>query len=197
MVWPCCRRVVLALVCAPIVLPAAAQATDIPVTTTADSMTMDGQCSLREALWAANNSSPVNADCQSGGAADTILLPTGMYPIQLNSTNEDLGNDGDFDVRSVVTIRGDGAAGTIIDGAGRDRVLHVALPAASLVLDRVTVRGGLTANGTGGLPGTGGGNGAGILNVGTLTVMDSVIRDNQTGVGGSGTDAIGRNGGPR
>src|SRR3954454_24835545 len=104
MAWLRYRCVVLALIGAWIALPASARATDIPVTTTLDTMSADGHCSLREALWAANNASPINADCPTGGGADTVLLPTGTYPIQIPSSNEDLGNDGDFDVWSDVTI---------------------------------------------------------------------------------------------
>jgi CSLREA domain-containing protein len=97
MAWLRYRCVVLALLWEGTALPATARATDIPVTTTVDSMSADGHCSLREALWAANNASPINADCPAGGGAARILLGATTYPIQLTSSNEDLGNDGDFE----------------------------------------------------------------------------------------------------
>ena len=48
------------------------------VTTTADELNSNGNCSLREAIRAANTDSAVDT-CPSGSGADAILLPYGDY----------------------------------------------------------------------------------------------------------------------
>lgn len=64
----------LALVAALASLPFVSHATNIPVTTLADSDLTDGECSLREAIQAANLDAP-HADCPGGnGPSDRILL---------------------------------------------------------------------------------------------------------------------------
>ena len=51
-----------------------AAAANIPVTTLADADAVDGECSLREAIQAANIDSPYN-ECAAGtGSSDRILL---------------------------------------------------------------------------------------------------------------------------
>src|SRR5689334_19030365 len=57
-------------------------ATTITVTTTADEVSNNGQCSLREAILAASRNAPMDT-CGTGSstAADTIVLPVGLYQI--------------------------------------------------------------------------------------------------------------------
>ena len=55
-----------------------AQATNITVTTTSDELNGDGDCSLREAIVAANTNAAVDA-CPAGTGADTITLPAGTF----------------------------------------------------------------------------------------------------------------------
>jgi len=60
----------------------------ITVTTTADTIANDGQCSLREAITAANNNSAVN-ECAAGAGTDTITfnIPgAGVQTITLTSS---------------------------------------------------------------------------------------------------------------
>ena len=52
----------------------------ISVTTTDDELNADGDCSLREAIQAANTNQTVDA-CPTGSGADSILLPTGDYSL--------------------------------------------------------------------------------------------------------------------
>jgi len=52
--------------------------TSINVTTEADELNNDGDCSLREALQAANTDSAVDA-CPAGSGWDTINIPTGTF----------------------------------------------------------------------------------------------------------------------
>jgi CSLREA domain-containing protein len=112
----------------------------ISVTTTADEVKPnDGLVSLREAI------SQANADT----AADTIVLPAGLYQITIPGANEDLNATGDFDIRNDMTISGAGAASTIIDGNQLDRVFNVITPSTgviSVTFSGVTIRNGSTAN---------------------------------------------------
>jgi CSLREA domain-containing protein len=65
----------------------AAPATEIVVTTAADNVADDGQCSLREAILAANSDSPVGG-CAGGSGVDTVhfAIPgAGPHTIQLQS----------------------------------------------------------------------------------------------------------------
>jgi CSLREA domain-containing protein len=82
---------------------------------TADGLCSPTDCSLREAVIAAN-ASP---------GADTIKLPPGKYTIVIAGTDEDDCATGDFDIRGELTILGDALETTIVDGGGRDRVFHV------------------------------------------------------------------------
>ncbi|HTP07954.1 MAG TPA: CSLREA domain-containing protein, partial [Anaerolineae bacterium] len=67
----------------------------IVVNTTADELTTDGNCSLREAIMAANTNAAVDA-CTAGSGADTIVLPAGTYLISIAGANENANLTGDF-----------------------------------------------------------------------------------------------------
>ena len=123
----------------------------------------DSDCSLREAVLA--------ADAGSGG--DTIVLPAGHFRLGIAGTAEDAAATGDLDLTKNVTIAGAGARATTIDGLGIDRVLDVASGVTAAVKD-VTITGGLLA-----------GDGAGIRNAGTLTLLRDTIAGNRAqGFGG-------------
>src|SRR5439155_9148678 len=84
------------------------------VTTAADVVDPnDGVLSLREVVLAAN---------ASPGVADTIDLPAGTYTLTRTGADEDGASTGDLDLWDDVTIRGPGAATTIVDGNLTDRV---------------------------------------------------------------------------
>src|SRR5437763_1249809 len=78
--------------------------TTIRVTSTADDNTIDGNCSLREALKAADTDHAVDA-CAAGHGTDTIVLQTATYAVRR----------GTLEVQSAVTIAGAGRDRTIID----------------------------------------------------------------------------------
>ena len=144
-----------------------AQAADIHVTTTDDELNLtdpNGDCSLREAIESVNTGSGVDS-CEAGnGIDDRIILPT-------------LPGTGDLDIRDNLEISGDASGSTVIDGNGlvmMDRVLHVHFGAV-VVLKNLTITNGNT-----------GGDGGGILNEGTLTVMNSTISGNAADAGGGG-----------
>jgi CSLREA domain-containing protein len=167
----------------------------ITVTTTADELNSDGDCSLREAIQAANTDAAVDA-CPAGSGADTITFDaaTDGTPIVLTGAAADDANaSGDLDILNGgdLTIQGNGAANTVIDGGGIDRVFHVCPGggcAGAVTLSGVTVRNGSV----GGVVGSGGG----ILNSGaTLNVQDSTIGGagvgNQAVLGGGICNATG------
>ena len=76
------RRGGIALTCIGLALLASvaptaeARATTITVTTTVDEVAITGNCSLREAVIAANTDAAVDA-CAAGAGADTIAIPLG------------------------------------------------------------------------------------------------------------------------
>jgi CSLREA domain-containing protein len=158
-----------------------AQSATIHVTTTADELATNGNCSLREAIRAANLDLAVDA-CEAGGVADSILLPEGTYPLSLAGAGEDDGLTGDLDVRAALALVGQGA-GAVIDASGLgDRVLHVRPSGADVdaVLLNLTLRGG----------DAGGSDGGGLLveSAGgfhpTTTVEDCAIESNTAASGG-------------
>lgn len=91
---------------------ATADAATFSVTKTADSAdgSCGADCSLREAMMAAN----ADAD------GDTVTVPAGRYDLTL-SDGPDAGGDtpaiGDLDIRAAVAIRGAGAPSTVVAGA--------------------------------------------------------------------------------
>lgn len=153
--------------------------------------TATGECTLRAAIQETN----------ALLGADTIALPAGSYVLSLAGAHEDGAATGDLDIRDNLTITGDGAGITIIDGHGMDRVFDVSAAvgvtisrvrirnggfvdgsglfnAGSLVLDQVDIRGNGKYAGTPLI------DGAGIFNAGSgvLTLNDSSISRN----GGAG-----------
>jgi len=192
--------------------PAAGAAT-IDVTTTDDAMGVDSRCSLREAISSANaDAAPFTGagECAPGSGADTVTLPPGTFKRVIAGGGEDANAAGDLDVTSAMTIAGSGAASTIIDADGKDRVLHV-LTGATLTLTGVTITGGHAPDGGGapapvtggnGGPGQAGGFGAGgngpsgepgggIRVAGALVVRDSTVSGNRAGDGGPGGTGTG------
>lgn len=138
-----------------------AHAAGFAVTTTADG----GAGSLRDAIDQAN----------ANPGPDTITVPAGTYTITL--AGDDSANaTGDFDILDDVTIIGDSAATTIIDGGGLDRVFDVIQGSATF--QHVTVTGGLVPVG---FPG---GNIMGRPGSGNLTVQDSVVSNGKALTGG-------------
>lgn len=149
-----------------------APAATIVVTSEVDELDPDGECSLREAVRAANTDAPINA-CSSGSGTDTIVVPAGFYGLAIPGT-DDTGLAGDFDLTEDVTVAGAGASSTVIDGGAIDRIFHVQLGVAA------SIRGVHIRNGSASF-------GGGIWNSGTLTVADSALTSNTaSAVGGGG-----------
>lgn len=177
------------------VLTPLVHADTITVTTTADEVNNDGDCSLREAILAANGDTAVD-NCSVGSGADVITLPPGTYTLSLAGAGEDAAQTGDLDLTANVTINGGGMNNSIIDGAGADRIFEVHT-AAQVTINDLTVRNGsatsggginvsgaLTLSGSRVTGSTATGVGGGIFVGGTLTVSRSRIDGNQASGGG-------------
>ncbi len=163
--------VISGLLWGPIRAPAA-RATVLAVTTVTDELNTDGDCSLREAVVAANTNAAVDA-CGAGAGVDLILLPAGTYLLSLVGTGEDAAALGDLDLLEAVTIAGAGVDQTILDGNGADRVLHVL--ANGVVLNTLTIRNG----------NSGSNNAAGIqIANGSVTGAQISVSDNIGNIGG-------------
>jgi CSLREA domain-containing protein len=177
------RRVICgvatALLCLLGVAPAAGAAT-INVTTTTDEFAAGSRCSLREAVWAANNDSIAMAPgCVAGSGSDTIVVPPGVFNLSRadsipSSPVEDADLNGDLDVTGPTSIVHRGIRPAVIAGSG-GRVFHTMSP-AGINLEGLTIRGGVAAG-----PDD---HGGGILNEGVLSVVNSTITANRAVFGG-------------
>jgi CSLREA domain-containing protein len=138
----------------------------ITVTTTDDELNSDGDCSLREAIQAANTNTVVDA-CVPGAGADTVLVPAGTYLLTIPGANEDANHTGDLDILDHVTLTGDGAGVTVLDAQQLDRVLDM-WSGLTVEIDALTVTHGRVQDSAGG----------GIYNQGTLTLNDVALLAN-------------------
>jgi CSLREA domain-containing protein len=140
----------------------------------------NGLCSLRAAILEAN----------ALPGADTVTLPAGTYKITqaIVFFPGDTGQLLEFEIGDDLSIVGAGSGVTLVDGScdtldpytAGARVFHVT-PTAVVSISDVTVRNGCSVA-----------RGGGIYNEGTLTLTDSVVRDNKTQpffVGGSGVQS--------
>jgi CSLREA domain-containing protein len=157
-------------------------------------LTTHGACTLRAAVMEAD---------QTSGAGATILLPAGVYTLTIPADVTDAANTGDLNLSAPalgnpsISIQGAGAARTIINANGLDRVLHIAAGRTAR-LSGLTLRGGfLTDDAGGGLYNEGtvslyrvsvhdndadivNGQGGGVQNSGSMTVTESTLGPNNT-----------------
>ncbi|MFN7974667.1 MAG: CSLREA domain-containing protein [Acidobacteriota bacterium] len=149
---------------------ATAGATTYAVTKTADTAdgACDSDCSLREAVIAAN----------AHPGMDVIEIPAGTYTLTRAGRNEQAALRGDLDVSERVTIEGASSETTIIDGNGLDRVIDI-----QLFVDGVTALRGLTIRGgnVGGYDG-----GGGVLAYSKAAMTDCVVSGNTSTSGAGG-----------
>ena len=180
-----CRAARLPVVLALLAAPAWAGG-PLSVTTNVDDTTLDGECSLREAIAAVNAASPTS-DCPYSGFP---VISLGSAPMQdfyldpavlgIPNSNEDANVDGDLDILVPMTITGLGADQTVIrtgdtPANGFNRVFHV-LPGAELTLRDVSIENGHEGSNFGG----------GILNLGMLNLDTVTVRNNGAANGGGG-----------
>ena len=160
--------------------PAPVHAAAITVDTFDDDVVNNGNCTLREAVEAANSDTAVD-DCAAGSGADTITLSPGVYALTEVDNVID-GNNGLPAIVSEITIEGFGAIIERVDPEYDEefRFFHVAA-GASLTLDNVTLENGYVDYSTGF-------SGGAIYNLGTLHIENgSQLTNNQApdGYGGA------------
>jgi len=188
--WPR-RACVIGFSIAVGLLPGAALAvTTIMVNTTDDGVDIspgDGNCStvalpalpictLRAAVTESNR-------MPNGGAE--IILPPGTYNLTISASIADGEENGDLNLivafgyaPGPTTITGSGAATTIIDAHGNDRILHIDATRS------VTITGVSFVNGS--LAGSGTKLGGGIYNQGSIALTDCIVSHNAVGYGNGG-----------
>lgn len=139
-------------------------------------------CTLRAAVMEAN---------RAPNAGATITLPAGHYILKIFPDAEDGEEKGDLNpstpsgyVPGPTAITGAGASTTIIDANGIDRVFDIGAKRV-VSISRVSIVNGIVGNLVGG---------AGIRNLGSLTLTDCIISNNAGGVSsgaGGGIDNAG------
>ena len=170
-----CTATLLAGLALSVTPPQAAYAATFIVTKTADTNdgTCDADCSLREAIAAAN----------AAAGADIITLPAGTYTLTIAGRTEEGNTSGDLDITDDLTINGAGAANTIVQAGtnatnGIDRVFHIPSPngdGVTVTFNDLTIRYGLIHDEDGDV-----GDGAAIHNEtgATVNINDCVITEN-------------------
>lgn len=162
--------------------PFSVLAETITVSTTSDLIANDGQCTLREAIIAANTntaSGGATGECVAGEDANTdtiILSSASTYSLTIVGTGEDASATGDLDILNNTAaldmiIQVDGVDRATIRQTTNDRVFHIgpAFSTVSVEMTEVVITGGNLEDA----------NGGGIFNQGAnLTISDSVIRNN-------------------
>ena len=124
------------------------RAATISVNTTTDENNVDGDCSLREAIIAANTDTAVDA-CPAGSGADTIVVPAGTYLLSLTPSGSNDATSGDLNITADLTLNGSGPNVTTIDANGIDRVLRIE-NSSDVSISRLTLSGGNSGIATGG-----------------------------------------------
>lgn len=183
-----------------LIISSHAHAAQFSVSKTADTAdgACDSDCSLREAIIAANTNSE----------DDVIIVPAGTYTFARGGAGEDAASTGDLDITSPIVLTGAGQDLTIIDAASLDRVIHVHSPnllaPAVVSLNELTLQNGAVDGEVGGAikasedtqltltnvtvqnsravntgSTSGGGLGGGIHNNGLLKFTGGVIANNQ------------------
>jgi CSLREA domain-containing protein len=176
------------------------------VNTLDDEVNSDGDCSLREAIQAANTDLAVDA-CPAGSDADTITFDPALVaggPQTLTLSLFDTGLDADesgptaLDVTAAITLTGPGGENGLTlqrDGGGPAfRLFRVSLE-GELTLENLTLRGGLARGGDGAKRGGGAaGLGGAIYNEGILRLVACTLTGNQAS-GGNGAYGYDNDGG--
>lgn len=123
--------------------------------------TAGAACSLRAAIQEAN----------ALAGADAITLPAGTYVLSVPGVGDNAALQGDLDVTADLTLTGAGAATTIVDGGGIDRVFDIR--AGTVTFGGLTVRNGNVQ-----------GCGGGLASQTTFTLHDAVVTANTAQSGG-------------
>ena len=213
--------------------PATAQSTDgaastdalnavITVTTTNQEVDSDGDCSLQEAIFAANfdsnkaidpsnlNGPKITTGCTAGSGADTIVLaPNAVYQVSGIVQNQFsvAGLSANPDITSTLTIQGNGARLERVGGqnlrafvVNQQIGVEVSHAQGNLTIQNLHIKGFIAKGGNGNDGGGGGlGAGAAIFNRGGSVTIDNCTFEGNTATGGNGAtnqaDAGGGGGG--
>ena len=183
-----------------------AAASTISVTTVASSPGGSGNCTLGEAIQAANTDSAVDA-CAAGSGSDTISLPSGTYTLSAVDHTTTEGAVALPEIESTITIQGANPQNTIIQrntagGTPAFMLFHMDVgtenqcwPTCTLTLKGLSL---LNSSGSGGavtnLAGTvvfdnlvlaGSTNGPAIQSAGNVSMQNALVTNNvSTGEGG-------------
>jgi CSLREA domain-containing protein len=177
----------LTLIACGLALASAAKAATFLVSKTADTNdgTCDADCSLREAVIAAN----------AAAGADTIVVPTGTFLLTIPDADEDFAANGDLDIRDELALNGLGTAATIVDGNNATRVFHLLTNTPVSIRD-LAIRNASTSGFGAAIHHTG----AGAVTLSNLVVTDNVaggfggaINNNSVGTISIQTSTISRN----
>jgi CSLREA domain-containing protein len=149
------------------------------VTKTADTLdgACDADCSLREAVTAAN----------AEPGQDFVYVDSGVYTLTRTGPPEDSAVSGDLDVRDSLTILGAGAGRTVFDGNGIDRVFEGVFADFELSVYGATLRNGRAVES--GLLGPPAGSGGGVYSAGFLTLVGCTVTGNRADQEGGGVAA--------
>ena len=163
-----------------------ARAATINVNSTAQEVTqvsptgiVNGNCTLGEAILAANSDSAVDG-CTAGAGDDTIILPAGTYTLTVAASFGDLGEAIGLPlVTSNIIVEGQGASTTFIERSGAAPDFRIfeqsGFSLGTLTIRKVTIRGGKSSLGGAIFAG---GNG--------LIVEDAAFDNNSTTAGDGG-----------
>ena len=154
---------------------ASAQAATITVTSNADAALPadDGNCTLREAIAAANANAAVDTCTPGDAGLDTITFADGLGTITLTT--------GQLEITETVSITGP-AAGQTISGNNASRIFAVTVADQALTLENLTLTAGYTSA-DGSFPGTCAadrGEGGAVCTLGKLTLTNSTVSNSFT-----------------
>jgi CSLREA domain-containing protein len=157
---------------------AAPTAATITVNTTTDEFAAGGNCSLREAIVSVNNSDYTTYGCALSGSGEvTIFVPFGDYFLTRTGTEAMIGEYGDLDILTNMTLSGEDRYATVVNGSGLDRVFDVLAGHTAIVaINNLTIRNGNSGSSAGG----------GIRNNANLTLSSVNVVSNQSGDYGGG-----------
>ena len=137
----------------------------------------DGECTLREAVIAANTNTASGVafgECPAGSFIhiDVVQLPGGTYTLRISGTNEEYALQGDLDVRQSLKIMRSTGSEAIIDAHGIDRIFDV-FENTQLSLQGLTLKNGDEST-----------DGGGAIRLKVVSasadIRDSIFEDNQT-----------------
>ena len=162
----------------------AVRAATITVTTTADGPTSSSQCSLHDAIKAANTDTKVGG-CIAGHGADTIIVPAGVYTLTGFEGEQVEGFNNLLRLSWPIAIIGAGPLQTVLRGVSCTN--SCPQPSRVVLIDAnafVTIRGVTLGDNYCGDRSDGGLYGGGILNAGDLTLMEVRIQAASASIGG-------------